>query len=103
MGKLYALDDKLLTGCPEIRIGDKVYSVDDRKNTVKKMTKLIDGDKAMSVDTIDEALRLAFGDKNFKEIENLNLSFSAYQKLFEIVISAMMGTEPDEARFQQSK
>jgi len=36
MGKLYTLDDKLLIGSPEIRIGDKVYPVDDRiKNRQK--------------------------------------------------------------------
>ena len=37
MGKLYTLDGKLLTETPEIRIGEKVYPVDSRQKTVKKM------------------------------------------------------------------
>ena len=37
MAKFYALDNKLMCGGPEVRIGDRVYSVDDRKKTVVKM------------------------------------------------------------------
>ena len=35
MAKLYTLDDKLLTEVPEIRVGDKVYPVDNRQKTVQ--------------------------------------------------------------------
>ena len=103
MAKLYTLDDKLLIGTPEIRIGDKLYPVDDRQKTVKKLMKLT-SDKDALVDNIDEALKLAFGDKA-KEIDQMNLPFSAYQRLFELVIAAMTGEEPEEveARFQKSK
>lgn len=103
MGKLYTLDDKLLIGSPEIRIGDKVYPVDDRQKTVKKLMKLT-SDKEKLADNMDEALNLAFG-KGAKEIDNMNLPFPAYQRLFELVIAAMTGEEPEEvsARFQESK
>ena len=37
MGKMYALDGKYLTERPEVRIGDKVYAVDDRVKTVRKL------------------------------------------------------------------
>lgn len=30
VGKLYTLDQKLLTNTPEIRIGEKIYPIDDR-------------------------------------------------------------------------
>lgn len=42
MARMYTLDKKLLCGSPEIRIGEKVYPVDDRKNTVKKVLKLFE-------------------------------------------------------------
>lgn len=104
MGKLYTLDDKLLIGSPEIRIGDKVYPIDDRQKTVKKLMRL-DQDKDKAVENTDEALKLAFGEKGFKEIDSMNLPYPAYQKLFEIVVSAMTGEEPEEvdARFQVAK
>ena len=40
MAKMYTLDDKLLASSPEIRIGDKVYPVDNRVKTVKKVMKM---------------------------------------------------------------
>ena len=40
MAKMYTLDEKLLVGVPEIRIGEKVYKVDDREKTVKKVMAL---------------------------------------------------------------
>lgn len=90
MGKLYTLDDKLLIGSPEIRIGDKVYPVDDRIKTVKKMEGLKD-------DT--EILKLAFGVKAAKEIDDMNLPYSAYAQLVRLVASAMTGEEVAETRF----
>ena len=100
MGKMYTLDKKLLCSSPEIRIGEKVYPVDDRKNTVIKVTKLFNDSKG-DVEKIDEALELAFGEK-FKEIDEMDLSFAAYQKLFELVIAAMTGEEPkDEDSFPE--
>lgn len=94
MGRMYTLDKKLLCGSPEIRIGEKVYPVDDRKNTVIKVTKLFN--KAEGEDDFEkteEALKLAFG-KNYDEIDALDLSFSAYQELLNLVMAAMTGEEP---------
>lgn len=104
MGKLYTLDSKLLIGTPEIRIGEKVYPVDDRQKTVKKLMKLTQ-DKEKALENIDETLKLAFGEKAFKEIDEMNLPYPAYQKLFELVMAAITGEDPDEieARFQESK
>lgn len=96
MARMYTIDKKLLCGSPEIRIGEKVYPVDDRKNTVKKVLKLFD-EKSESddMDKSDEALKIAFGE-NYKEIESLDLSFKAYQELIEAVIAAMTGEEPED-------
>lgn len=101
MAKMYTLDNKLLCGCPEIRIGDKMYPIDDRKNTVKKALKLFknndESSEADNFDNIDEILRLAFG-KHFKEIDALPLSFAAYQELAELVLAAMTGEDEEEFR-----
>lgn len=100
MSKLYTLDEKLLVGTPEIRIGDKCYPVDNRQKTVKKLMKL-NMDATEQSDQMDEALKLAFG-AAFKEIDGMNLPFPAYQKLFELVMAAVTGEEPEAiaARFQ---
>lgn len=95
MGRMYTLDKKLLCGSPEIRIGEKLYPVDDRKNTVIKVTKLFNQAKEDedNFEKTEEALKLAFGEK-YEEISELDLSFRAYQELVELVMSAMVGEEP---------
>lgn len=99
MGRMYTLDKKLLCGSPEIRIGEKVYPVDDRTKTVKKVLKLFSDKNSEADDTenVEEALKLAFGDK-YKDIEAMDMPFAAYQELVELVIAAMTGEEPKEKK-----
>ena len=94
MAKMYTLDSKLLTGTPEIRVGDKVYPVDDRQKTVKKILDICDKNaEKKDLDMI----------KDYKEIEAMNMPWAAYQQLFTLVISAVTGedAEKTEARFPQ--
>lgn len=105
MGKMYTLDNKLLVGTPEIRIGDKVYPVDDRVNTVKKILEI---SKNVSDDLyggISKVLDLALGKKAAKEVEDMNMPFAAYQKMFELVMAAITGEDADVIadRFQDKE
>lgn len=99
MARMYTLDKKLLCGSPEIRVGEKVYPVDDRTKTVKKILKLFSdkSSKADDTENTEEALKLAFGEK-YREIEALDLPFAAYQELVNLVIAAMTGEEPKEKK-----
>lgn len=101
MGKLYTLDQKLLTNTPEIRIGEKIYPIDDRTKTVVKVTKM----DSSNPENISKILDLAFGKTAAKEIDDMNLPFATYLKLLEIVIAAMTGEEPEavSVRFQEAK
>lgn len=106
MGKMYTLDKKLLVGSPEIQIGDKVFAVDDRSKTVRKVIKLSEQlkgkDKEKDIEetpekfeVIDQILELAFGSK-YKEIDALELSFRAYLDLIDIVLDAMTNGDPEK-------
>lgn len=95
MARMYTFDKKLLCGSPEIRIGEKVYPIDDRKNTVQKVLALFEDKSGGDMEKSDEALKIAFGD-NYSEIEALDLSFKAYQNLVEMIIAAMTGEEPED-------
>ncbi len=103
MSKMYTLDNKLLVGTPEIRIGEKIYPVDDRAKTVKKIMQMYKDRDDMDMDDIDKMFDLAFGAKNAKEISAMDLSFAAYQELAALVMSAMTGEKPKdkEERFQK--
>lgn len=103
MAKLYTLDHKLLTDTPEIRIGEKIYAVDNRQKTVKKIqaaAKAINNDDPYA--GIDTVLELAMGAKAAQEIDALDMPYPAYQKMFELVMAAVTGEEPETIaeRFQ---
>ena len=108
MGKMYTLDKKLLIGSPEIQIGDKVYQIDDRNKTVRKVMKLsekLNRDNRDNADegefeVIDQIFELAFGTE-YKEIEKLDLSFRAYLDLVDIVLDAM--TQGDPEKYEKEK
>ncbi len=106
MSKMYTLDRKLLIGSPEIQIDDKVFQVDDRNKTVRKVIKLSEQlkgkDKEKDIEetpekfeVIDQILELAFGSK-YKEIDELELSFRAYLDLIDIVLDAMTNGDPEK-------
>ena len=98
MGKLYTLDGKLLTESPEIRIGEKIYPVDNRQKTVAKLQETIanqeDSNDLMA--GVASVLALALGEKAAREIEDMNMPYPAYQQLFELVIAAVTGEDPEE-------
>lgn len=103
MGKMYTLDHKLLTETPELRIGDKLYPVDNRMKTVEKIQEV---SKTFSDDpygSISEALALALGSKAAKEIQEMNMPYPAYQRLFELVMAAVTGEDPSAPRFQEAE
>ena len=103
MGKLYTLDGKLLTESPEIRIGEKIYPVDNRQKTVAKLQETIANQENPNdlMAGVANVLALALGEKAAQEVENMNMPYPAYQQLFELVIAAVTGDDPEEvgARF----
>ena len=110
MAKMYTFDKKLLVDGPEIRIGKKVYPIDDRKKTVKKLLKelhKIDKDDDSVIDSDELIIKYAFGD-NAEEILEMDMSFKAQQKLSEDVLAIMTGEDPEtkgdtEGRFHDEE
>lgn len=97
MAKLYTLDDKLLTGTPEIRISDKLYPVDDRKKTVSKILEISQKDDIKVDEKITEIFKLAFGKKATEVLKiTEDMPWIAYQELFLLVMSAATGQDEDE-------
>ncbi|MGN1133702.1 MAG: hypothetical protein ACI4RN_04510 [Oscillospiraceae bacterium] len=106
MAKMYTLDEKLLVGTPEIRVGGKIYAVDDRQKTAKKIIKICNkAEEEKDLDVVDEVFKLAFSSADYKEIDKMDLSFSAYQELFNLVMAAITGEDPKDLsdRFQEQK
>lgn len=105
MAKLYTLDDKLLTEVPEVRVGDKVYPVDNRQKTVMAIQRAMEQTDAEPAAQMSEALRLALGEQAERELAARNLPYPAVQALFALVLAAVTGEEAEavQRRFRRAR
>ena len=110
MGKLYTLDGKMLTETPELRVGEKIYPIDNRQKTVAKLMSVTqgfkkDGSAEDSTEGLYKVMELAFGKAAAKEIDDANIPYPAQLRLLELVMAAVTGEEPDEVdkRFQAAQ
>lgn len=103
--KMYTIDGALLTERPEIRLGDKVYPVDDRKSTFDRVAKRSDGADRGDLQVMDDVLKMTLGEDAAEEIAAMDLPFPAYMRLFETVMAVITGETPEDVarRFQDGK
>lgn len=105
MAKLYTLDDKLLTEVPEVRVGDKVYPVDNRQKTVMAIQRAMEQTDADPAAQMSAALRLALGEQAERELAARDLPYPAVQALFALVLAAVTGEEAEavQRRFRRAR
>ena len=105
MAKLYTLDDKLLTEVPEVRVGDKVYPVDNRQKTVMAIQRAMEQTDADPAAQMSAALRLALGEQAERELAARDLPYPAVQALFALVLAAVTGegAEAVQRRFRRAR
>ncbi len=105
MAKLYTLDDKLLTEVPEVRVGDKVYPVDNRQKTVMAIQRAMEQTDAEPAAQMSAALRLALGEQAERELAERDLPYPAVQALFALVLAAVTGEEAEavQRRFRRAR
>lgn len=105
MAKLYTLDDKLLTEVPEVRVGDKVYPVDNRQKTVMAIQRAMEQTDAEPAAQMSAALRLALGEQAERELAERDLPYPAVQALFALVLAAVTSEEAEavQRRFRRAR
>ena len=89
--KQYTLDGALLAETPEIRIGDKIYKVDNRTSNVKKLEEINQND-------VEAILAVAFGEEAKNEITAMDMPFPAMMQLNILVVAAMTDDTPEKVR-----
>lgn len=93
--KMYAIDGAMLTETPEIRIGDKIYKVDNRLSTVKRIAEEI---KASPNEEMDISLKNALGAEAHAEIVAMDLPVTAMAEIMITVSAAVNGWTVEETR-----
>lgn len=82
---------------PSLKIGDKLYTVDDRRSTWKKIETVQNDDSIIEKD--EEIIRLALGKENADEIlNNEDLSVLDFTNLTFFIMSAITGEDYDELK-----
>ncbi len=93
--KIIDTKGSILTGDnhPSLKIGDKIYTVDDRKSTWDKIQQ-VQADPNIE-DTNMAALELALGKKQLKEIMEAEggITFEGFQNLTFYVMAAITGQD----------
>lgn len=99
------IDTKILSGDnhPQLKVLDKLYTVDDRKKTFDKIQEA-QNDRTLSSSERDEKVfELALGKKEAKEILSLDLSVKDYIYLTFCIMGAITGDDPDELMKQTNE
>lgn len=102
MIQMYTVDGAMLTEVPKVVLGDRVFAVDNRVKTIKKLA-LIKDNGEDGKDADEQVLELLLGKDAAKAIDKMNLPWPAYQRLLELVTAAATGEDPDDTRFREAK
>ena len=96
---LYTVDKELLQPQSEIRIGEKIYKIDDRTSVVKQVLELANQAEEENAQQMEQILRCLLGQQAYEEIEAMDLPFAAYLQIFEMAVGAVVGDNGTDARF----
>ena len=92
------IDTKILTGDnhPQLKVLDKLYTVDDRKSTFDKI-QAVQNEKGITESERDKKVfELALGKKEAKEILDLDLTVKDYIYFTYCIMGAITGEDPDK-------
>lgn len=104
MGKIIDISAKLTNERPQLKLAeDKIYDIDDRKNTILLLNQKMQGSDLNDLNAIDEMIEVVLGEKAAKEINDMNLPIVAYQSIMIAIMAAVTGEEYEaaEARFRR--
>ena len=88
-----------------MRVGDKVYPVDNRQKTVMAIQRAMEQTDAEPAAQMSAALRLALGEQAERELAARDLPYPAVQALFALVLAAVTGEEAEavQRRFRRAR
>ena len=98
MSKVIDISAKLTNERPKIKISeDKIYEIDDRKNTILKMYQMFRDGDVNDIEMMDEVIKMLLGEKAAKEIDEMNLSIKNYQTIVIAIMASIQEITFEEA------
>lgn len=81
---------------PQLKVGDKLYTVDNRQSTWDKIQKIQNDVKLVDEEKTQKIYELALGKKAAKEILDMDLSVELNRSFSFCVMGAIIGEDPKE-------
>lgn len=106
MAKTIDLSQKLDNTRPLIKVAEgKIYEVDNRKNTVLKLDKVLGAAGSGDLKAIEDVITAFLGKEACDEIEEMELSIIDYTKIIVAIMALINDEDYDsaDARFQKEK
>jgi len=106
MAKTIDISGRLTDERPKLKLGkDLVFEVDNRKNTIFEVDQIVESNGADDSNKMKQVMQLLMGKEAVDKIEEMDLSFEAYQYVFIAAMATATGEDIEvvEARFQKAK
>ena len=103
MSKTIDISAKLTNERPVLKLAkDKIYEVDDRKNTILKFQQAVENEDVSDIKVIDNLIEMPLGKEAAEEINKMDLSMVGYQSIMIAIMAAIAGEEYEvaEKRFR---
>lgn len=81
---------------PQLKIGDKLYTVDNRQKTFDKIQKIQSNTELSEEEKTNQIYELALGKENALEVINLDLPVESAIYLSFCIMGAITGDDPKE-------
>jgi len=93
---MYVIDSEKLARRPEVRIGDRVYEIDNRLSTFERINERIRGGGADN--EFEIIIGEALGAENFADIKGMDLAYGVMYDIIIIILAAIQDLSVEEAR-----
>ena len=98
MSKIYDISAKLTNERPKLKLAeDKIYEIDNRKNTILKMQQKLQEADIDDLAFLDEVIEMLLGEEAAKELSEMDLSIANYQTIFITIMAAIQEIEYEQA------
>lgn len=89
---------EILSGdnCPQLKVGDKLYTVDNRQSTWDKIQKIQNDLELADEEKTQKIYELALGKEAAKEILDMDLPVETNRSFSFCVMGAIIGEDPKE-------
>ena len=95
---MYSIEEAKLTGRPELRIGDRIFAVNNRLSVFRKINNLLKSDADTGLSELEIVIGCALGQDACDEIFEMDLPYAVMEEIVVTVLAAMQDLSVEDAR-----